>query len=238
MTVLAASEQPLKVPSTTDPRWYHEVFDEAGQVRPAWKTLIERLDLISADDLLRRSPQVEEMLNENGVTFNVFQDGGPSQRPWSLDLLPVMFGFEEWSKLSAGLTQRARLLNQVILDCHNGRDLIRDGTLPPEVLFANPGFHRPFVGLHTTPLSMVIYAAELARCASGEFCVMADRAEAPAGTAFALENRIVLSMFMPPVLHDQRIQRLAPFFSTLQSTLTRLGQKLSESPRIVLSTLR
>lgn len=234
MTAVAASEPALNVPPTTSSRFYGEVFAGDGQIRPAWIHLVERLHLVSPDDLTRRAAQIEQMLDENGVTFNVFLEGGQSQRPWSLDLLPVILGTDEWARLSAGLTQRARLLNQLIRDCHNGRELIRDGTLPPEVLFANPGFLRPFVGLHTQPQSMMIYAAELARGPDGHFCVMADRADAPAGTAFALENRIVLSMIIPQALHDPRVQRLAPFFSTLQNTLTRLGQKLAENPRIVL----
>lgn len=234
MSVVAASEPFLKVPSTTSPGVYSEVFDDAGQPRPAWRDFVARIQNVTAEELTRRSAQAEQLLNENGVTFNVFQDGGQSPRPWSLDLLPVVLGAEDWKTLSLGLRQRANLLNQVILDCHGRRQLIQDGTLPPEVLFANPGFFRPFVGLHTQPVSMTIYAAELARGPDGIFRVMADRAEAPAGTAFALENRIVVSRTIPPALHDPAVQRLAPFFLTLQNTLKQLGRKLAENPRIVL----
>ncbi len=234
MSVVAASEPFLKVPTTTSPSVYSEVFDSAGKVRPAWQDFVARIQQVTAEELTRRSAQAEQLLNENGVTFNVFQDGGQSQRPWSLDLLPVVLGAQEWDTLSQGLRQRARLLNEIIRDCHGRRELIRDGTLPPEILFANPGFFRPFVGLHDQPLSMTIYAAELARGPDGIWHVMADRAEAPAGTAFALENRIVVSRAIPPALHDPAVQRLAPFFLTLQKTLKHLGQKLAENPRIVL----
>lgn len=90
MSAVAASEPCLKVSPTTSPHVYSEVFDDAGRIRPPWKIFAERLQHVSAEDLTRRSAQTEQLLNENGVTFNVFQEGGQSQRPWSLDLLPVI----------------------------------------------------------------------------------------------------------------------------------------------------
>jgi len=234
MTVAAASEPVLNLRADSSMPFYNEAFDEQGQPRPAWKNFVERFQNITADELTRRSVQAEQLLAENGVTFNVFQEGGESQRPWSLDLLPLITGAEEWKHLADGLNQRARLLNQIIRDCHTQRKLIQDGTLPPEILFANPGFVRPCVGLHHQPSSMTMYAAELARAPDGIWRVMADRAEAPAGAAFALENRIVVSRTIPPAWHDPTVQRLAAFFLKIQHTLVRLGQNHSDQPRIVL----
>ncbi len=234
MTATAAPGTSLNVPVQLPTSVYHEVYDSQGVVRPAWSQFLDRLSHVTTEELTYRSQQAEQLLEENGVTFNVFQEGRQAQRPWSLDLLPFIFGAAEWAQLNAGLRQRARLLNRIIADCYGPRELIHDGTLPPEVLFANPGFLRPFVGVHHSPVSMALYATELARSPDGVWRIMADRAEAPAGAAFALENRIAASRTLPPALSDPAVCRLAPFFLTLQNSLRTLGSRLSDNPRIVL----
>lgn len=234
MNVKYPPDTDLKVPAAAPSRVFHEVFDLQGTPRPAWKDFLQNLRQVSSVELAHRSQQAEELLYENGMTFNVFQEESQAERPWSLDLLPLILSAEEWERLSLGLRQRARLLNLIIIDCYGPRELIREGILPPEVLFANPGYVRPFCGLHSGPLSMTLYASELARAPDGDWRVMADRAEAPAGAAFALENRIVASRTIPPALHEPHVQRLAPFFLTVQETLKSLGRNLSENPRIVL----
>jgi uncharacterized circularly permuted ATP-grasp superfamily protein/uncharacterized alpha-E superfamily protein len=216
---------------------YDEAFEADGSPRPWWRELIEAGRQAPVDEFVRRSNLAEEQLIENGVTFNVFHEGSQLQRPWRLDLLPFLISAAEWRKLERALNQRARLLQWIVADCHGPRQLIHDGSLPPEVLFANPTFRRAFCGLHsgTTPF-FSIYATELARGVSGNWCVMADRAEAPAGMAFALENRIVVSRTIPPALNQQPVHRLAPFFLQLQETLVKIGKRLNEHPRIVLLT--
>lgn len=213
---------------------YDEVFQASGDVRPAWRSLIDAVRSLPRAELVRRSSHADSLVSENGVTFNVFQDGTQSQRPWQLDLIPFLIDAGEWRAIESGLQQRARLLNWIVRDCHGTRSLIRQGVLPPEVLFANPGYLRPFCDLHEVGPSIVTAAAELARHPSGQWTVMADRAESPAGAAFALENRIVASRTAPPAFQNRPVQRLASFFMRLQNTLRSLGNRLSENPRIVL----
>lgn len=224
----------LTVPSANPTAVFHEVFDVDGRPRPAWLHFVERLKHVSVGEFTHRSQQVAHLLDENGVTFNVFLEGKQSQRPWRLDLLPLILGAAEWDRISTALRQRVRLLDRIVADCYGPRELIRDGSLPPEALFANPGFVRPFVGLHQNSPSISLFAAELARTPDGVWRVMADRAEAPAGAAFALENRIAASRTIPPILADPSVQRLAPFFLTMQNSLKAMGRRFSDNPRIVL----
>ncbi len=224
----------LSVPEQAPQSVFNEAFDAAGQPRPAWQNLIEGVQKISVADFAHRTAQANHLLSDNGVTFNVFHEGAKSQRPWQLDLIPFIIDAPQWQKLDAGLRQRARLMNWIVKDCYGAQSLIRDGSLPPEVLFANPGYLRPFDGIHQEGPSIVAAAAELARGRDGQWYVMADRSDAPAGAAFALENRIVVSRTIPPDLHAQPMQRLAPFFLRVQNTLRNLGHKLAENPRIVL----
>lgn len=214
---------------------FDELHDESGELRPHWRVFAEAMQKVPETDFVHRSAQAELLLSENGVTFNVFGDAAQSQRPWKLDLLPFILAADEWRQIEDGLSQRARLLQFIVRDAYGEQGLIKAGLLPAEVLFAHPKFGRAFHGLHRADVpSMVSYAAELARDPGGQWRVMADRAEAPAGAAFALENRIVASRTMPAQMHRQQVQRLAPFFLRLQNTLKQLRVRQVENPRIVL----
>ncbi len=234
MSILVQPASPLEVRPASSSGTYDEAFGPDGIPRAWWKPLVDAARDVPLEEFLLRSAQAEQQLRENGVTFNIFQEGSQHQRPWRLDLLPVMFSAEEWRQLEQGLDQRARLLQFIVRDCHGPQQLLHDRSLPAEILFANSRFVREFHGLHNEKVpSITNYAAELARSPKGEWRVMADRTEAPAGLAFALENRIVVSRTIPPALHCE-MQRLAPFFVQMQNTLRQLGTRHGDNPRIVL----
>jgi uncharacterized circularly permuted ATP-grasp superfamily protein len=112
--------------------------------------------------------------------------------------------------------------------------MVQNGLVPAPLLYANPEFLRPFTDLHRTSAPLFLYAAELARRSDGQWCVMADRSEAPAGPGFALENRIVSSRAMPAAFKQIPVERFAPFFVRLQNSLRRRVPRPMEQPRIVL----
>ena len=214
---------------------YNEVYQVDGQPRPHWLKFLHALKTAAPSEFARRNGQADRMLRENGVNYHSATDSGEGARPWRLDLLPMLMTAADWSQIELGLSQRARLLNLLIADIYGPRTLIDDGTLPPEVLYANPEFLRPFCDIRRPDLSpMFFYAAELARSVDGQWWVMADRSEAPAGPGFALENRSVSSRSMPSAFKQIQVERLAPFFARLQNSVRRRVPRPTDSPRIVL----
>ena len=217
------------------PGVFDEVRDGNGEWRPHWAEFRRGLAEFAPDEFARRMAEAERALRDNGVTFDVFREIDEPQRPWRLDLVPLILGADEWKNLRAGIDQRARLLELIVRDVYGPNWMLKEGWLPAEAIYAHPGFQRPFFDLHTLRArSLIVYAAELARRQDGTWQVMADRADAPIGAGFALENRIVTSRTIPQLMHAQAVQRLAPFFMRLQNTLKELAQRRSENPRIVL----
>lgn len=220
----------------SQPGWgghvFNEAFDPSGQPRPHWAQLIAEVARLSANELANRSSHAQDMLHENGITFNVFS-GTEDQRPWTLDVLPLLLDRHEWNWLSQAISQRARLLQSLVRDIYGSQELLRSGLLPPEVIFPQPRYQRAFSNLHqSTETPLLLYATELARGTSGQWVVMADRTDAPVGPGFALENRIITSRLMPQIVHRLGIERLAPFFIRVKNALARLSGR--ENPRIVL----
>ncbi|MES2878371.1 MAG: A circularly permuted ATPgrasp family protein, partial [Pseudomonadota bacterium] len=54
-------------------------------------------------DLNQRALSLERQIRDNGVTYNVYADEGGPQRPWSLDLFPLIIEPDSWHQIEAGV---------------------------------------------------------------------------------------------------------------------------------------
>ena len=214
---------------------YDEMFAADGRMRGHWQEFANLLDALGPQELSRRWEQARRLIHENGVTYNVHGDPQGRDRRWELDALPLLMDSREWSVLSAGLAQRARLLNAILLDLYGPQQLLREGLLPSELVFGHPGFLRV---CHGWPVPsdryLHLYAAHVARSPEGAWWVVADRTEAPVGAGYAVENRIVIARMIPHVFHHCRVQRLAGFFIALRDTLRDLAVRHRDDPQTVL----
>jgi uncharacterized circularly permuted ATP-grasp superfamily protein/uncharacterized alpha-E superfamily protein len=217
-----------------------EVFDEmmaGGVPRLHWQKVVSAFEQLSQQDRINRRDTAARILRENGVTYNVYGDTQGLGRPWSLDLIPLVIPPDEWRQIEAGLEQRARLLNLILADFYGPQTLVREGLLPPSLLFANPAFLRPCHGIvPPRNIFLFLHAVDLARSPDGQWWALSDRTQAPSGAGYALENRIVLSRVSPDEFRECRVERLAQFFQVMRDTLRGLSTRASGQPNVVLLT--
>ncbi len=219
------------------PERYDEMHGVDGGLRPPWQALVQRLGELGRDELGRRWQEARRLLRENGVTYNVYDDPEGVERLWRMDAIPMLLERGEWARLERGLAQRARLLEAVVADLYGPRTLLRRGVLPPELILAHPGFLRPCAGVPAPGgRHLPVYAADLARAPDGQVWVIGDRAQAPSGAGYALENRIILSRVLPHLLRELHVQRLAGFFAIMRETLANLAPLHRDDPGLVLLT--
>ena len=216
---------------------YHELLDDSGAVRTHWRRLFDQLQRSTPAQLLQRQALLARQIQENGVTYNVYADPKGADRPWELDLLPHVIDPQEWKQLSAGIAQRARLLNAVLADLYGPQRLVSEGLLPAELVFGHNNFLWPCQGIAPPDGSFLhLYAVDLARTPDGRWWVTADRTQAPSGAGYALENRMIVSRAFPDLYRDLKVRHLSGFFRTLQETLARQAPSDGESPLVVLLT--
>ena len=92
--------------------------------------------------------------------------------------------------LERGLRQRARLLNAVAADLYGPQQLLRDGLIPPALVFRHPGFLRACHGVQAAGRRLP--ARRRLRSGArpdGRWRVVGTRTQAPSGAGYALENR-------------------------------------------------
>ena len=154
---------------------------------------------------------------------------------WALDMIPLPIAEGEWTEIEAGLIQRACLLEKVLMDIYGPQDLLKNGSIPAELVFANPNFLHSCHGIKPSGNRfLTFYAADLYRGADGRFRVLRDYGSHPAGLGYALENRIVMSRVFSELYHKTQIRRLAPFFQTFHRALIQRASLRRDDPGIVL----
>ena len=94
---------------------YDEMVSGGGAIRPHWQSLMGAVSGLSAGTLSDRGERARRQFRDNGVTYNVYDDPRGSERPWRFDLLPLPMAAAEWESLEAGLAQRARLLQLILV---------------------------------------------------------------------------------------------------------------------------
>ena len=208
-----------------------------GEVRPHWREFVGMLSKYGYADMLSRRETIQRSLHDQGVTYNIYDDTQGSERPWALDLIPVIIRAAEWRRVAEGLEQRARLLNLILADIYGPQRLLHEGWIPPALVFANPGYLRPVRGIAPGGGQFVItMASDLVRTADGVWRVLADRAQAPSGKGYTLENRIVLSAVWPEEFRECRVQRLAAFYEAEREAIRNMAPSRRGSPSVVFYT--
>lgn len=214
-----------------------ECFGLNGEVKEHWKRLINNVDKLQGEELKSRSQELLKLLQENGVTYNVYNDAGGLNRPWLLDTLPVIISKVDWRAVERGMKQRAYVLNKLLEDLYGERTLLKEGIIPPELIYSHSGFLRScdkikLPGEH----QLIFYAADLSRGPDGKVWVLRDRTQAPSGMGYALENRSALNRVLPEFFKDHQVAKLGGFFNHMMQAFAKVAPQGKEQPRIVLLT--
>src|SRR5262252_5925810 len=219
VAALVAGYRPL-------PGIFDEMVDRHGRVRAHWQPLLATLAAVGASEIARRFAAADRHLHDSGVFYRVYEDASGADRPWPLSHIPLLIDAAEWRRLEAGLVQRAELLEAVLADAYGRAELVREGRLPAAVIAGNPEFLRPLVGVAPAGgFHLRVYGVDLGRSPNGHWWVLGDRAQAPSGAGYALENRLAISRAMPDVYRELRVERLAPFFQAFQAELSSLNRQ-------------
>ena len=187
-----------------------------------WTTFFNFLGISGFEDLNHRSANLRRQIRDNGVTYNVYADANGPQRPWSLDLFPLIISPEDWSDIESGIKQRTRLLNAVMADVYGAQTLLHQGLLPAALVQGHPGYLRAMQGVQPAGnMFLHIAAFDMTRGPDGKWWVVSQRTQAPSGLGYLLENRLSISMLFSEAFRGMQVQRLADSYESLINSMKR-----------------
>ncbi|MFM9034229.1 MAG: circularly permuted type 2 ATP-grasp protein [Mycobacterium sp.] len=222
---------------------YDELIDAAGEVRPHWRELGELIGDRGRDGLDRLSEVLSTLVDNDGITYidlgrdpqaGTDPQGIAMPGPWRLDGIPLMMSAGDWHALESGVVQRSRLLDAVLGDLYGEQRALTSGVLPPELVFAHPGYIRAVRGIRNPgPHQLFMLGCDLSRAADGRFLVNADWTQAPSGAGYALADRRAVARAIPDIYERIRPRPAAPFAQAMRLGLIDAAPESAEDPAVV-----
>ncbi len=183
---------------------------------PSWAQFFKELGGEGFADLNHRTETLKRQIRDNGVSYNVYADASGPQRPWALDLFPLIVTPESWRQIETGVLQRMRVLDRVLADVYGPQQLLKAGLLPSALVQGHPGYLRAMHGIQPVGGNHLHIAAfDLARGPNGQWWVVSQRTQAPSGLGYLLENRLSISRLFPQAFESMHVQRLAATYRAL-----------------------
>jgi uncharacterized circularly permuted ATP-grasp superfamily protein/uncharacterized alpha-E superfamily protein len=193
--------------------------DASATLSAPWRTFVEPLASNAPPDtagLNARMDNLQRQVRDNGITYNVYAAADQPQRPWSLDLFPLMVDRTSWQQIEAGVLQRMRLLESIMADAYGPQQLVHSGQLPAALVQGHPAY---LPAMHGVPpvggRYLSLAAFDLARGPDGLWWLLSQRTQAPSGLGYLLENRRIVSRLFPQAFEAFAVQQLAATYRTL-----------------------
>ena len=105
-----------------------EYIAQDGAPRPVWTRFFDAFAALTPADIERRFATADRHLREAGVTYRA--PGEIADRLWPLSHLPLLIDEAEWQQLTAGIVQRAQLLELALGDLYGEGRLVTEGAIP------------------------------------------------------------------------------------------------------------
>src|SRR6201747_918792 len=206
-----------------------EYIAQDGAPREVWTRFFEAFAALSPADIERRFGAADRHLREAGVTYRA--PGETAERLWPLSHLPLLIGEADWQQLTAGIVQRAELLELVLSDLYGEGRLVAEGAIPAAAIAGSNEYLRSVCGIKPPGGRYLnFYAADVGRGPDGRWWVLGDRTQSPPGAGYALENRLVLSRAFASLYKSMNVERVAPFFEAFRDSLRASADR--DEPRI------
>ncbi|HXL27767.1 MAG TPA: circularly permuted type 2 ATP-grasp protein [Bradyrhizobium sp.] len=210
-----------------------EYIAQDGTPRAVWTRFFDAFAELTPGDIERRFGSADRHLREAGVTYRA--PGETADRIWPLSHLPLLIGEADWQQLTAGIVQRAQLLELVLGDLYGEGRLVAENAVPAAAIAGSTEYLRSVCGIKPPGGRYLnLYAADVGRGPDGRWWVLGDRTQAPSGAGYALENRLVLSRAFTTLYRSMNVERVAPFFEAFRDALRASSDR--DEPRIGLLT--
>jgi len=217
--------------------FFDEMYAAGGEVRPHYRSLVERLGSLPLPEFERRRAAVDLAFLRRGVTFTVYNDSEGTERIFPFDLIPRIIPAKEWSRLEAGLIQRITALNLFLHDLYHEQKIIKDGVIPAAQILSAKHFRREFMNF-TVPHDIYVHicGTDLIRDGSGTYLVLEDNLRCPSGVSYMMENRAAMRRAFPNLFQSYGVRPVEAYPEMLLKSLLHIAPDRGDKPSVVLMT--
>src|SRR5438128_9061969 len=112
------------------PGHWDEALLPSGFPRYHWRKLFVEIGRIGLTQLTRRWQSGQQLIQSQGVTYNVGNLPEGSEYSWPMDPIPLVLDSKEWASIEQAVIQRATLFNAILMDLYGEQRLLHERLLP------------------------------------------------------------------------------------------------------------
>ena len=218
-------------------KFYNEMADAQGEIRPQYGEFAAWLSSMPDDRLARKRAEADTLFHRFGITFAVYGEDTGVERLIPFDIIPRIITAAEWSTMSAGLSQRVQALNAFVHDVYHDQAIIKAGRIPAEDVLNNAQYRPEMQGVE---VAQNVYAhiagVDVVRAGEGEFYVLEDNLRVPSGVSYMLEDRRMMMRLFPEVFSRNRVAPVDHYPNLLLDTLRGVAPMALDDPTVVVMT--
>lgn len=225
------------VKAISEPLIFDEMYTASGEVRSQYQDIATQLFALPLDALAQKQREAEMLFRRLGITFAVYGEAAGAERLIPFDIVPRVFGAQEWARLEQGLKQRVRALNAFLHDIYHEQNIIKAGIIPAHQVLDN-SMYRPEMRGIDLPNQVYAHIAgiDLVRVAENDFYVLEDNLRTPSGVSYMLENRKTMMRLFPDLFASHSVAPVDHYPQMLLDSLRESAPAFISDPVIVVMT--
>lgn len=171
-------------------------------------------------DLLQHTDTINELLARYGVKFGIYKNNVFKEQLFPFDAIPRVIAHEEFLYLERGLKQRVMALNLFIRDIYGKKQIVKDGIVPEDFIFASSGYMAecenavPPKGIYCH-----ISGIDLVKGKDGNWYILEDNLRVPSGASYPMIARELCRRSSPDTFHDNRLEDNRNYADLLRHTM-------------------
>jgi uncharacterized circularly permuted ATP-grasp superfamily protein len=214
---------------------YCELLGSARRPKPELGALRNRLRRLDPEKLFERARHASRGSVDWAVDGADFEGCGDVGGGLPFDAIPRALTPADWGLIEAGVAQRVRALNLFLWDVHHKRHILKDGTLPADLVLGAMSLH-PRLMDYDPPHGAYTHLAAvgLARDERGEFLVIEHNCRAPTGVRHVIENRRTMRRAFRDIIDGFSVAPVDDYAVRLVEKLNEVAPGGIDEPRIVI----
>ena len=218
---------------------FDEMFAATGVPRGHYGPVVDRLEDLGRDALVRRRRMADLTFRNQGITFTVYSDQTGVEKIFPFDIVPRIIPASEWEQIEKGLIQRITALNLFCKDIYHEQRILKEGIIDPELIYAAKMYRGREI-LHGVRVPKDIYihvcGTDLIRDSNGHYLVLEDNGRTPSGVSYVLENRSVMRRIFPQLFGSYHVRGIEDYPMNLLQTLKHCAPSHADDPTVAILT--
>ncbi len=171
-------------------------------------------------DLLEHTDTINELLARYGVKFGIYKNNTFKEQLFPFDAIPRVIEHDEFSYLERGLKQRVVALNLFLKDVYSKKQIVKDGVVPEDFVFASSGYMAECEGV--TPVKDIyahISGIDLVKGKDGEWYILEDNLRVPSGASYPMIARELCRRSSPETFQNNKLEDNRNYAALLRRTM-------------------